>query len=70
MKDNYNRDDSRNGSDRDTLYLMGGIAPVAFGAGLILTNKNVRRLIGQVSSGALKGASVPDFERYMKLRTM
>ncbi len=59
-----------NGTDRDTLYLLGGVALVVFGAGLILSNPTARRFLGQVGLGDLTQAALPDFERYMKLRSM
>lgn len=58
------------GTDRDTLYLLGGVALVVFGAGLILSNPAARRFLGQVGLGNLTGAALPDFERYLKLRSM
>jgi hypothetical protein len=61
---------STNEADRDTLYLLGGIALVVFGAGLILSNPAARRLLGQVGLGDLTGAALPDIERYLKLRSM
>jgi hypothetical protein len=64
----------RNGNglstDKDTLYMMGGVALMVFGAGLILSNPVVRRYLGQVGLGSLAQAAIPDFERYMKLRAM
>jgi len=57
-------------NDRETLYLMGGLALMVFGAGLILSNPLVRRYLGQVGVGSLVQAALPDFERYMKLRAM
>lgn len=59
-----------NGADRDTLYLLGGVALVVFGAGLILSNPATRRMLGQVGLSDLTRAVIPDFERYMKLRSM
>jgi len=50
--------------------LMSGLALVVFGAGLILSNRSVRRYIGQMGPGGLLQAAVPDVERYMKLRAM
>jgi hypothetical protein len=47
-----------------------GVALVVFGAGLILSNATVRRFLGQVGLGNLTQAALPDFERYMKLRSM
>jgi hypothetical protein len=57
-------------TDKDTLMLMSGIAFLVFGAGLILSNRSVRRYIGQMGPGGLLQAAVPDVERYMKLRAM
>jgi hypothetical protein len=66
--------DRTNGQDlqesRDTLFLLGGVAMVVFGAGLILSTPMVRRLLGGVNAGSLVQAAIPDFERYMKLRSM
>jgi len=63
-----------NGQDaaesRDTLFLLGGVALVVFGAGLILSTPMVRRLLSGVNAGNLLTAAVPDFERYLKLRAM
>jgi hypothetical protein len=59
-----------NGTDRETLYLLGGVALVIFGAGLILSNPAARRLLGQVGLGDLTAAAMPDIERYLKLRSM
>lgn len=57
-------------SDRDTLYLLGGIAMLVFGAGLVLSNPVVRRFIGQAGFGNLTETILPDVERYLKLRSM
>jgi hypothetical protein len=57
-------------ADRDTLYMLGGVALVVFGAGLILSNPIARRLLGQVGIGNLAQAAIPDVERYLKLRSM
>ncbi len=59
-----------NGTDRDTLLLLGGVALVVFGAGLILSNSATRRLLGQVGLGDITAAAMPDLERYIKLRSM
>jgi hypothetical protein len=59
-----------NGADRDTLYLLGGVALVVFGAGLILSNPTARRFLGQMGLGDLTSAALPDVERYLKLRSM
>jgi hypothetical protein len=57
-------------ADKDTLYMLGGVAMVVFGAGLILSNPVVRRYLGQIGLGSLAQASLPDIERYFKLRSM
>ena len=47
------------GTDRDTLFLLGGVALVVFGAGLILTNSTTRKLLGQVGLADLTAAGAP-----------
>ena len=59
-----------NGTDRDTLYLLGGVALMIFGAGLILSNPTARRFLAQAGLGDLTTAAMPDVERYFKLRSM
>lgn len=63
-----------NGQDsnesRDTLFLLGGAAMVVFGAGLILSTPIIRRYLGGAGIGNLVQAAIPDFQRYMKLRSM
>jgi hypothetical protein len=58
------------GSDKDTLYMLGGIAMIVFGAGLILSNPIARRYLGQLGVGNLAQAALPDLDRYLKLRSM
>jgi hypothetical protein len=60
--------DAREG--RDTLYLLGGAALVVFGAGLILSTPVVRRYLGGGGVGNMVMAAIPDFQRYLKLRSM
>ena len=55
---------------RDTLFLLGGVALMVFGAGLVVTSPTVRRYLGNVNLGGLLHAAVPDLERYLKLRSM
>jgi hypothetical protein len=55
---------------RDTLYLLSGAALVVFGAGLILSTPVIRRYLGGGGVGNLVTAAIPDFQRYMKLRSM
>ena len=59
-----------NGNDKDTLYMLGGISMIVFGAGLILSNPFVRRYLSQMGVGNLAGAAMPDIERYLKMRAM
>jgi len=59
-----------NDNNRDTLFMLGGLAMVVFGAGLILTNPFVRRYTSQLGAGGLLGAALPDVERYLRLRSM
>lgn len=62
--------DANSGSDKETLYMLGGAALILFGAGLILSNPTVRRYLGQMGVGNLLLAALPDVDRYMKLRAM
>jgi len=56
---------------KDTLYLLGGVAMVVFGAGLILSTPIIRQYLGNMGIGDLLGGGIPkDLERYMKLRSM
>ncbi|HXJ88220.1 MAG TPA: hypothetical protein VMS18_15475 [Candidatus Binatia bacterium] len=57
-------------NDRDTLYFLGGVALMVFGAGLILSNPVVRKYLGQMGIGNLAQSALPDIERYMRLRNM
>jgi hypothetical protein len=61
---------NHSGSDRETLYMLGGAALVLFGTGLILSNPLVRRYLGQLGVGNLVQAALPDIDRYLKLRAM
>lgn len=57
---------------RDTLMMLSGVALVIFGAGLILSNPIVRKLMGQTGLSGLNllQSAIPDVEKYMKLRNM
>ena len=55
---------------RDTLLLVGGLSLMIFGAGLVVTNPAVRKLLGGANVGGLFQAAIPDLERYMKMRAM
>jgi hypothetical protein len=61
---------NHNGTDKDTLYMLGGAAMILFGTGLILSNPIVRRYLGQLGVGNLLQAALPDVDRYIKLRSM
>jgi hypothetical protein len=63
-------DEAGNGTDRETLYMLGGIAMMIFGAGLVLSNPTVRRYLGQVRAGNFLTAALPDLEKYFRLRSM
>ena len=58
------------GSDKDTLYMLGGVAMIVFGAGLILSNPYIRRYMSNLGVGNLAQTVIPDMERYFKLRGM
>jgi hypothetical protein len=57
-------------SDRDTLFMLSGVALVVFGAGLILSSPIAKRYLGQIGIGNLAQAALPDLDRYLKLRAM
>ncbi len=61
---------SDNISDKDTLYMLSGVALVVFGAGLILSNPIARRYLGRLGVGNLVTMALPDLDRYLKLRSM
>jgi len=64
------RMDNGNTTDKETLYMLGGVALVIFGAGLVLSNPTVRKYIGQIGIGNIASAAIPDIERYFRLRSM
>jgi hypothetical protein len=65
------REDVNNGNEaRDLLFMFGGAALMLLGAGLIVSNPQVRRYLGDVNINGLAQGALPDFERYMKLRQM
>jgi hypothetical protein len=61
-----------NGADngKDTLYMLGGVALIVFGAGLVLSNPNIRRYMSSFGVGNLATAVIPDVQRYFRLRSM
>ena len=65
------REELTNANDaRDTLFMFAGAALVMLGAGLIVSNPQVRRYLGDIDINGLAQGALPDFERYMKLRSM
>lgn len=73
---------AKNGSDesKDMLYLVGGLAFLIAGAGLIMAHPEVRRQLRAGFDRVLPGLQdnfnlglttvVPDLKRYMKIRSM
>ncbi len=61
---------NHSGSDKDTLFMLGGLAFMVFGAGMILSNPTVRGYLGRLGVGDLAQAALPDLDRYLKLRAM
>jgi hypothetical protein len=59
-----------NGTDKETLYMLSGVALMIFGAGLILSNPTIRRYLGQTGVGNFVTAALPDLEKYFRLRSM
>jgi hypothetical protein len=64
------RNETGHSTERDTLFMLGGVALVVVGAGMILTNPAVRRYVEQSPIGGVLGNLIPDVERYFKLRSM
>jgi hypothetical protein len=76
-----NNGGNNNSSDnKDVLYLMGGVALMFLGAGLVMTNSTVRKTVSAALSAVLpdlQGRLLPDMtglgsdiQRYMRLRSM
>ena len=73
---------ANNGADesKDMLYLVGGLALLIAGAGLIMAHPEVRKQVRAGLDRILPGVQdnfnfglttvVPDFQRYMKIRSM
>lgn len=68
------------GDSKDMLYLVGGVALLIAGAGLIMAHPAVRRQVQESIGRIVPGVPgnfagslatvVPDFQRYMKIRSM
>jgi hypothetical protein len=61
---------NESGTDLETLLMLGGVALVVFGTGLILSNPNVRKYLGQMGFANLASTTLPDIEKYFRLRAM
>jgi hypothetical protein len=73
---------ANNGIDesKDMLYLVGGFALLVAGAGLIMAHPEIRKQVRAGLERVLPGVQdnfnlglttvVPDFQRYMKIRSM
>jgi len=64
------RETNGSGNDRDTLFMLSGIALIVFGAGLVLTNPVVQKYLGRLGIGGLAMGALPDIQRYLRLRDM
>ncbi len=68
------------GESKDMLYLVGGFALLVAGAGLLMAHPEVRKHVRAGLDRVLPGVQdklssglttvVPDFQRYMKMRSM
>jgi hypothetical protein len=67
---NISHHDARPSNERDTLIMLGGVALVVIGAGILLSNPAVRRYVEQSPLKNILGNLIPDVERYFKLRAM
>ena len=56
------------GSNKETLYMLGGVAVVVFGAGMVLSNPTVRRCVGQMNLDDFAAAALRGLERYFRMR--
>ena len=65
-----NQETNGAGPDKETLYMLGGVALVIVGAGLVLSNPTVRRYLRSVGVANSSSAALPDIERYFRLRAM
>ena len=80
MEHNGNNANNDSAENKDALYLMGGLALMVLGAGLVMTHPGVRKAVSAGLSGVLPDlqgkflpdltALGPDIQRYMKLRSM
>ena len=66
--ENINFNDTSN--NRDTMFMVGGVALVLLGTGMILSNPVIKKYLGQINPGGLLNAAMPDLDKYLKLRSM
>ena len=60
-----------NGNDKDTLYMLGGVALVVFWSGFdSLQYLSFIGICARIGVGNLAHTVMPDIERYLKLRAM
>jgi hypothetical protein len=62
--------DAAEESDKDTLFMLSGIALMVFGAGLILSNPVAQKYLSRLGVPNLAKGALPDIERYLRLRAM
>jgi hypothetical protein len=67
---NMSDHDARPSNERGTLIMLGGLALLVVGAGMVLSNPAVRRFVDQSPLKNIIGNLIPDVERYFKLRAM
>jgi hypothetical protein len=64
------RMDEANETDKETLRMVGGMALVLLGAGLMLSTPTVRRYLGQLGLANIAYAALPELERFFRIRAM
>jgi hypothetical protein len=67
---NLTRQENGTSFDKDLLLLVGGAALLVIGAGIILSNPEVKKYMGHLGVEDITRNILPDFDRYMKLRSM
>ena len=53
-------------TNKELLYLLGGVALVAIGTGLILSNPHIRKALARSGVGDFVSTALPDIERYIR----
>jgi hypothetical protein len=67
---NVTHHEARPSNERDTLIMLGGVALLVIGAGIVLSNPAVRRYVERSPLKNVISNLIPDVERYFKLRAM